>query len=175
MDLHDEDRGLTDSLCTARLVLRRLRGDDRADVMRIAGRLEVSRWLAVVPHPYRDTDFDDFLGLGDPHLWVIERDGTLIGAISGGESLGYWLDPDAWGQGLMVEAGEAVLTRGFAEGRDEVDSTYHVGNDASRRVLEKLGFTDAGAATSTCAALGLDEVPARRMVLTKATWEAGRV
>lgn len=174
MDLHDAS-GRDDRITTERLVLRRLRESDRADVMRLAGDLAVSRWLAVVPHPYTDADFDTFLQIAaeDPYLWMILREGALVGAVSGGDEMGYWLAPNAWGQGLMAEAGREVIARSFADpARQSIRADYHLGNTGSRRVLEKLGFRDAGPTTSTCYALGQDAVPARTMVLTRDVWMA---
>ena len=64
-------------------------------------------------------------------------------------SLGYWIDPAYWGQGIAHEAAAAVLE--FAETRllvKTVKVAHVTWNDQSRRVIEKLGFTLLG--TNPC-------------------------
>jgi [ribosomal protein S5]-alanine N-acetyltransferase len=56
--------------------------------------------------------------------------------------LGFHFLPAHWGQGLAVEAGHAVINYGFASlGANALFAGHHPANAASRRVLEKLGFT----------------------------------
>jgi len=55
--------------------------------------------------------------------------------------LGFYLVPAAWGSGLAVEAGRAVIAHAF--GHLDIDALFaghHPDNHASRRTLEKLGF-----------------------------------
>ena len=55
--------------------------------------------------------------------------------------LGYWIAEPFWGQGLAVEACRAVVTHAFRQVQPErMQARVIAGNDASRRVLEKLGF-----------------------------------
>jgi RimJ/RimL family protein N-acetyltransferase len=59
--------------------------------------------------------------------------------------LGYWLAPPLHGQGLMTEAGAAVLAYAFGPlGLHKLVTAHFVDNDASRRVIEKLGFRLVG-------------------------------
>ena len=56
--------------------------------------------------------------------------------------LGYCLHPAFWGRGYMPEAGREVLRHAFEElGMRAVWCGYYEGNDKSRRVQEKLGFS----------------------------------
>lgn len=56
--------------------------------------------------------------------------------------LGYWIGKPYWGCGYATEAARAVLAHGFDDlGLSGVHSGYYDGNERSRRVLEKLGFT----------------------------------
>lgn len=93
----------------------------------------------------------------NPHLkwWGIERkaDGRLIGTCGFGRwdqnhhraEIGYDLCPDAWGQGLMPEALQALLRFGFEEMKlNRIEATVHVKNLRSQRVLKKLGFQREG-------------------------------
>ena len=55
--------------------------------------------------------------------------------------IGFHLRPAYWGQGLAVEAGRAIIAYAFATlGVKALFAGHHPGNEASRRVLEKLGF-----------------------------------
>jgi [ribosomal protein S5]-alanine N-acetyltransferase len=59
--------------------------------------------------------------------------------------LGYWLAPAFQGRGLTPEAGRAVLHFGFtALGLHKITCGCISENEASRRVIEKLGFRLVG-------------------------------
>jgi [ribosomal protein S5]-alanine N-acetyltransferase len=59
--------------------------------------------------------------------------------------IGYELDPEHWGQGLMPEALRAMLDFGFTNmGLHSVEANIDPDNHGSRRVLEKLGFVQEG-------------------------------
>ena len=87
---------------------------------------EVSRWTTV-PSPYTRKDGEDFVGLvadwwadGVETVWAIRRSDELAGMIGlhkitshahGGEAeIGYWGTAAHRGQGVMGEAGRAVVT-----------------------------------------------------------------
>ena len=56
--------------------------------------------------------------------------------------LGYWLGRLFWGRGYMPEAGKELLRRGFEIlGMTTIWCGYYDGNNNSKRVQEKLGFT----------------------------------
>ena len=56
--------------------------------------------------------------------------------------LGYWLAQPYWGQGLMTEVVKALIERAFEElGFERLWAGYYDGNERSRRVMEKCGFT----------------------------------
>ena len=59
--------------------------------------------------------------------------------------LGYAIASRHWGQGYASEALEAVLGHGFAEvGLNRIEADIDPRNEASGRVLEKLGFRKEG-------------------------------
>ena len=59
--------------------------------------------------------------------------------------LGFQLRPQHWGKGLAVEAARAVIEHAFTRlGAAELSAGHHPRNEASRRVLEKLGFSRNG-------------------------------
>lgn len=56
--------------------------------------------------------------------------------------LGYWLGKPFWGRGYMPEAAEELLRHGFEDlGMKAAWCGYYEGNQKSKRVQEKLGFT----------------------------------
>jgi RimJ/RimL family protein N-acetyltransferase len=59
--------------------------------------------------------------------------------------LGFHLRPSFWGQGLATEAALAVLEYAFSTlGIETIFAGHHPSNDASRRVLGKIGFVYVG-------------------------------
>ena len=70
---------------------------------------------------------------------------------------GYWLGSAHWGQGLATEAANAFLAYCFERlGAETIRSGVFVGNDASLRVQEKLGFVRTGRRTVHCLARAAD-------------------
>jgi RimJ/RimL family protein N-acetyltransferase len=60
---------------------------------------------------------------------------------AGGMALRYALAKDYWGRGLATEAARATLDDGFgAKGLERVLSVVQTRNQASVRIMEKLGF-----------------------------------
>ena len=59
--------------------------------------------------------------------------------------LGYWLGADAWGSGFATEAADAMIDFGFRElGLERIYAQVLEGNDASCRVLDKVGMMNEG-------------------------------
>ena len=59
----------------------------------------------------------------------------------GGVGLGFYVVKFEWGRGLATEAARAFVDHGFREMKlKRILASVEVGNDASVRVLEKLGF-----------------------------------
>jgi [ribosomal protein S5]-alanine N-acetyltransferase len=88
-------------------------------------------------------------------MWatVLKANGCYIGrcgvycniqdnaAIAGEGVLGYYLARAYWGKGLATEAASAFVRFGFGDlGLQKIVSAVQVENQASVRVLEKLGF-----------------------------------
>ncbi len=78
------------------------------------------------------------------------------GAIVGGATLhhldpmrdsvevGYWLFREARGRGVATRAVRAMVEDAFAQGIIRVEAHVRIGNEASERVLERLGFEREG-------------------------------
>jgi ribosomal-protein-serine acetyltransferase len=59
--------------------------------------------------------------------------------------IGYWLDKDMQGKGIITRATRALVTCAFQEyGLNKVEIHAAVGNKRSRAVPERLGFTQEG-------------------------------
>lgn len=106
-----------------------------------AGDVPVSR-----PEFGADTD-DDIVKLlacdGDTRLGVVSL--APIDERRGWANLGYWIHPDHWGEGHATEAARLVVTHGFEQLRlHRISATIHAPNEASKRVVEKLGFVHEG-------------------------------
>jgi RimJ/RimL family protein N-acetyltransferase len=58
---------------------------------------------------------------------------------------GYWVRRSAQGKGIATEAANALVRYAFgALGMRRVGLTHSIGNEASRRIAEKLGFSSEG-------------------------------
>ena len=74
--------------------------------------------------------------------WVALTPPAYLPEVMPAVEIGYRLARKHWGRGYATEAGTAALRFGFEEcGFDRIVSIRDVGNDASRRVMEKLGLT----------------------------------
>ncbi len=61
---------------------------------------------------------------------------------AGEAELGYWIGVPYWGQGFIPEASRAMLRYAFTDLQMKaVWAGYYAGNEQSRRVQEKCGFT----------------------------------
>ena len=92
-------------------------------------------------------------------MWatVLKEDGRYVGRcglypnireeqkVVGEAVLGFYLARQFWAQGFATEAGRAFVEFGFDELKlERIVTAVQVGNTASVRVLEKLGFVVTG-------------------------------
>ena len=131
---------------TPRLLLRRMKASDSADMYDYARRPEVSRYLLWRPHA--DVAYTrrylEYLGgryrIGAHYEWAVihKKTDRMIGTCGFARvdtanncaELGYVLHPDFHGQGIMTEACERVLQFGFQVlGLNRIEARYMVGND----------------------------------------------
>jgi RimJ/RimL family protein N-acetyltransferase len=169
------------NLNTERLVLRRPNFGDVEAIVSVVGDWEVARRLARVPHPYGPEDAYFFLDHVVPNEWVwaitLKGNNTLIGAVGltpeadkDSAELGYWLSPMHAGQGIATEAASAVVQFGFGNlCLPLVTSGYFEENQASGRVLRKLGFVETGPGERSSVAAG-GIVPSIEMELPRSNW-----
>jgi RimJ/RimL family protein N-acetyltransferase len=148
---------------TERLVLRPLKLSDAARIALLAGDFEVASMTGTIPHPYSEQMAGEWIGsaLGGEEgtVFVIELDGALIGCVGyredekGGAELGYWLGKPYWGQGYATEAASAMIAYAFGEGGLRYLTSGHFkDNQASARIIKKLGFVHKGEIRRECVA-----------------------
>lgn len=142
------------------------------------------------PHPYPPDGAREYVEESLRLRWegtkfvfaVCLPDGTPVGMVlfrdvdlprQEGE-LGYWIGRPYWGQGYASAAGEAALAYGFTElGFRLVRAVCLETNQASLRVLARLGFVESGRMLQ---ALPKWPTPRSSLVLslTREAWHARR-
>jgi ribosomal-protein-alanine N-acetyltransferase len=153
------EAGMTIILETKRLLFRPHESGDLEAYCAMEQDAEVRRYVGGAPRT-RQAAEERFQGALQPvqdrlRLWatVLKENNRYIGrcgvyphlvegvAIAGEGVLGFYLARPYWGQGFASEAGLAFVDFGFGElGLRKIVTTVQVGNAASVRVLEKLGF-----------------------------------
>ena len=98
-------------------------------------------------------DSEEWWRRGDGWEFVMVHNGELAGGIGLhgydaqclSASLGYWIRSDLAGQGLVTEAGRAVIKFGFeVVGLVRIELVADLDNHASWRIAEKLGMQREG-------------------------------
>lgn len=177
---------------TDRLVLRGFSGADRAPFAALNADPEVMRFMSRSLDRAASFAFLDRIrqhwatdGYG---IWAIERrdDGAFLGFAGLSEpafsapfmpaiEVGWRLARVAWGHGYATEAGAAALRFGFEVlDRDEIVSFTAVGNERSRRVMERLGMTRDPADDFEYPLVTPDHLVRRQVLyrLTRTRWTA---
>lgn len=170
-------------LKTERLTLREMKVTDSSDMYEYSRQSDVTRYLLWREHP-NEQFTKDYLGRvrkqyrsGEYYDWAIIYEGTdndnerlqkyrghMIGTCgfasfnpecAGGE-IGYVLNPALWGHGIIPEAAKAVMDFGFRTlGLNRIEARYIIGNERSRRVMEKLGMCYEGTHRSSMLVKGM--------------------
>ena len=141
-----------------------------------SARALLERWERVRAAGYPEADDPLLLGM------VERASDRMVGTVSLRPQLrwpevadvGYLVAPCAQGRGYATEAVGAVVDHAFARRRAErVYATTFVGNAASRRVLDKLGFVFEGTLRRTVQKRGAwrDQW---LLAITRPDWEARR-
>ena len=142
----------------AGLRLRSLRDEDLDDLAATCADPEVQRWTTV-PRPYTRAEAEAFAVyagkrweqgrsvlyvLADEHDRYSGQIELMLGQ-PGEAEVGYYTSPWARGRGWTSAALRRLCRLGFEDlGLDRIEWRAVVGNDASRRVAEKAGFTAEG-------------------------------
>jgi RimJ/RimL family protein N-acetyltransferase len=152
---------------TERLVLRPWREGDIPGIHKICQDPEVQRWTPVpVPYELKDAEWfvRDFapkgFASGDEATFgvFVKQTGQIAGVVGLGgitrfvvgrgvrtAEIGYWANPDTRGRGYITEGVREVVRWAFEDLKlGRVVWQAFEGNVASRRVIEKVGFTMVG-------------------------------
>jgi len=144
------------TLTTDRLTLRGWRDEDLDDYAEITADPEVMRFMdGVIDRAQTWREMAVFAGhwaLRGYGIWVVEREGALIGRIGlwqpdgwPGLEVGWLLGREAWGRGYATEAARASIEFAWGELRaDRLISLIDPENVASQRVAERLGMRPHG-------------------------------
>jgi ribosomal-protein-alanine N-acetyltransferase len=143
---------------TERLFLRPIRLTDAADVYAYASDPEWGRYLPV-PEPYERSDAERFVAASvltdrsERSVWGIALNDCIVGSINIRffyewrlAEIGYSMGRHLWGKGYTTEAARAVVDAAFAAYPRLMRVRAHADarNEASARVMEKLGMTCEG-------------------------------
>ncbi|WP_309713350.1 GNAT family N-acetyltransferase [Pseudolysinimonas sp.] len=145
------------ALRTARLVLREWREEDRDGWAAMNADPEVMEYFpATLDRALADAAFDRIstaLSARGWGLWAVEHEGRFLGftglspvgfeaTFTPAIEIGWRLRRDAWGHGFATEAAQEVMRFAFDDlGIPELVSFTSVGNERSRSVMGRLGFT----------------------------------
>ena len=146
------------TLETKRLILRPWEESDAEELYKYASNPDVGPIAGWPPHQSIAESSDiikNVLSGKECYAICLKGDGKAIGAIElklNGYTdmaerddeceLGYWLGKPFWGQGIMPEAVREIIRHGFEEaGMTKIWCGYYEGNNKSKRVQEKVGFT----------------------------------
>lgn len=179
------------TLETSRLILRPWREEDAESLFRYASDPAVGPIAGWPPH----TDVEHsrqiirtVFSAAETYAVVLKKDEQPVGSIglishqnssltrgAGQAELGYWIGRPFWGQGLIPEAANALLRRGFEElGLTCIWGGYFDGNERSRRVMEKCGFVFHHTEENVLWELTGQSVTQHVTLLTKKHWCEGR-
>jgi RimJ/RimL family protein N-acetyltransferase len=132
---------------------------DTDSLTRYANNFNIARFMTDgFPHPYTTDHAEAFIKMAtadDPiHIFAIAINGEAAGGIGihpqadihkKNAELGYWLAEPFWGQGIITKAIKEMTVFAFnVYDINRVFARPFSTNVASRRVLEKAGFTLEG-------------------------------
>ena len=139
-----------------RIILRPISLDDAEDMFEYTSDEETTRYIY---EPHKDLErtqnaianyyMEEPIG---KYAIVLKESGKMIGVIefrvkeeNKSGDLGFTLSRHFWGNGYMTEAGKLILDLAFRTlDLERVYAGHEVGNDASGKVLKRLGMTCEG-------------------------------
>lgn len=143
---------------TERLILRKWTKEDADSLFEYAKDPDVGPIAGWKPHASREESLSviqNVLQGAECYAICEKENGRAIGAIElrlnehtdmterdDECELGYWLGKPFWGRGYMPEAAREIIRHGFEDlGMNTIWCGYYEGNQKSKRVQEKVGFT----------------------------------
>jgi RimJ/RimL family protein N-acetyltransferase len=159
------------TLTTDRLLLRAIGPQDADAVYAAAQDPDIGRWLSQLPSPYLPEHARHFTEQMVPQGWAdgsvftfgfFLPEGDLLGTIGtvmrapGEAEIGFWVTKEHRGNGYVTEAALAVARWAFTRlAVDRLEWRAEVGNNASRAVAERVGFTLEGTLRSALDSRGV--------------------
>ncbi len=144
----------TPQLETERLILRKFTPQDAEAVFRIFSDPVVNTFLPMFPlqtqaeaREYLQKRFLDFYRKPEGYRYAVclkenpEPVGYVHLAEDESHDFGYGLRKEFWNQGIITEAGRAVVERLKKDGLPYITATHDVNNPASGAVMRKIGMT----------------------------------
>ena len=133
-----------------KIELTEIRETDRLQFVKYLNNKEHYDYTLMIPSPYSEAEKKH----GRVVNFAIRTEGVLIGGIGlmtnekpiakHKAEIGYWLGKPFWGQGIMTEVARVFSDYWLDNGFIRLEATVFVPNLASKRVLEKAGFTLEG-------------------------------
>jgi len=123
------------------------------------GDSEITRWLELIPQPYRELEARAWIaqattlwreGSASPFAVTVER--RVVGGVGvnwidrehGVGDIGYWLRNDVRGLGYTTRSVRLLIRWAFAIGCQRLQVRADVENDASQAVARRAGFSHEG-------------------------------
>lgn len=145
---------------TSRLFLRKITINDHENIYKGLSHPEVIKFYGVSYSSFEETKeqmiwYENLEKSGAGLWWSIrlKNDNSFCGAIGYNDynpidhkaEVGFWLLPDFWGKGIIIESAETVLKHLFRETHlHRIEAFVEDGNKNSEKVLKKLGFRYEG-------------------------------
>lgn len=142
---------------TPRLALREFSEADIPELVPLIGAQQVAATTLRIPHPYEETHAREFLASvakeNELRLAIrLRSDGRLVGGVGlhpemqhRRAELGYWIGVPFWGNGYATEAARELVRQGFETVKlNRIFASHFEGNEASARVLRKVGMRHEG-------------------------------
>ncbi|AGR42195.1 GNAT family N-acetyltransferase [Spiroplasma diminutum] len=137
---------------TKRLILRRIQIEDAKDIFEYSSDLENTKYVDFITHKSLDETkeiitkifIDDFEG---KYGIVLKENNKLIGIIEARlkenlVDLGWIINKNYWNKGYCTEAAKEIIELYRQKFNINIfTASFKEGNESSRKVMEKLGFT----------------------------------
>jgi RimJ/RimL family protein N-acetyltransferase len=177
--------GPVSGLHVGRLTLRAPQPADAGLIGMYLGDAQVARHLTQIPHPYPPGAAEALVaralsGKRSGPIYVMEADGQLVGLVfvnadgPAAARIGYMVGPPWRKTGYATEGVAAVVDALFEDGVAAVTANVFIDNDASAKVLTRLGFAYEGDGEEWSAGRGA-AAPVWRYRLTRKARDAAAI
>jgi RimJ/RimL family protein N-acetyltransferase len=144
------------------MIIRPLKEEDAGSVYLNVKDPEIAKWTINIPHPYPKDGALSFIkkshesllkGLSFDLGLEMKIESKVIGIMAllnldwkhKNAELGYWVGKKYWNKGLATEAAQKMVDFGFKRLKlHRISARCFLNNDASRRVMEKVGMLQEG-------------------------------